>query len=295
MNTTIEKPLDYRCFLLGIIVYWIFGSVLASFSSFFFALESVLNPIAVVIGKSILTLLVFYLLFHKAKMPTIKWGHIIMLVAFLLIMSLFDFFLVKSFFENHSPAANRIDNDIPNYVMQNVRKWSDLITGVLIVGFVWWRYDTESTASDNETSTVESQSYFGGMLFAITLGYILSIIRVIGGNYWKYAHHPILEDVITCLLILVVTIGAIYLLVKKRMVVLPIVVVMIIITLHFFSVNYLFNIIAEYFTINDNWYPRASFLVPVAYICSIALNLSSIALNLIAFVLYRKELEKLKE
>ncbi len=172
--------------------------------------------------------------------------------------------------------------------MQNVRKWSDLITGVLIVGFVWWHYDTESTASDNETSTVESQSYFGGMLFAITLGYILSIIRVIGGNYWKYAHHPILEDVITCLLILVVTIGAIYLLVKKRMVVLPIVVVMIIITLHFFSVNYLFNIIAEYLTINDIWYPRASFLVPVAYICSIAFNL-------IAFVLYRKELEKLKE
>ena len=288
MNTTIEKPLDYRCFLLGIVVYWIFDSVWASFAPFFFALEAVMNPIAVVIGKSILKFLVFYLLFHKAKMPTIKWGHILMLVAFLLIMSLFDVFLVKRFFENHSPVANMIDNDIPNYVMQNVRKWSNLITSVLIIGFIWWRYDTEGTASDNETSTVKSQSYFGGMLFAITLGYILSLIRVIGSNYWMYTLHPILEEVITCLLILVVTIGAIYLLAKKRMVILPIVVVMIIFFLHFFSANYLFNIIAKYFTINDILYPQVSFIVPVATICCIAFNL-------IAFILYRKELEKLKE
>ena len=223
MNTAIEKPMDYRCFLLGIVVYWIFDSVWASFAPFFFALEAVMNPIAVVIGKSILTLLIFYLLFHKAKMPIIKWGHILMLVAFLLIMSLLNYFLLDRFFDLHSVADNQINRDISNYVMQNVRKWSNLITYLLIIGFIWWRYDTEGTTSDSETSTVESQSYFGGMLFAITLGYILSLIRVIGSDYWMYAHHPILEEVITCLLILVVTIVAIYLLAKKRMVVLPIV------------------------------------------------------------------------
>jgi hypothetical protein len=99
-----------------------------------------------------------------------------------------------------------------------------------------------------------------------------------------YTLHPILEEVITCLLILAVTIGAIYLLAKKRMVVLPIVVVMIILFLHFFSANYLFNIIAKYFTINDILYPQASFIVPVATICGIAYNLA-------AFILYRKELK----
>lgn len=284
MNTTIEKPLDYRCFLLGIVVYWIFDATWASLASCFFALESILNPIAVVIGKSILKLLIFYLLFRKAKMPTIKGRHILMLIAFLLIMSLVDYFLVSRFFKNHSVTGNMMDRDIPEYVMQNVRKWSNLITYLLIIGFIWWRYDTEGTASDSETSTVESRSYYGGMLFSITLGYILSLIRVIGSNYWMYTLHPILEEVITCLLILAVTIGAIYLLAKKRMVVLPIVVVMIIFFLHFFSANYLFNIIAKYFTINDILYPQVSFIVPVATICGIAYNLA-------AFILYRKELK----
>lgn len=287
MNTTIEKPLDYRCFLLGIVVYWIFDAVWASFAPFFLALETVMNPIAVIIGKSILTLLVFYLLFHKAKMPTIKWGHILIMVAFLIIMSLLDI-LLNRFFDIHSVVNNQMNRDISNYVMQNVRKWSNLITSLLIIGFIWWRYDSEDTTSDSETSTVESRSYYGGMLFSITLGYILSLIRVIGSNYWMYTLHTILEEVITCLLILAVTIGAIYLLAKKRMVVLPIVVVMIIFFLHFFSANYLFNIIAKYFTINDIFYPQVSFIVPVATICGIAFNL-------IAFILYRKELEKLKE
>ena len=285
MNTTIEKSMDYRCFLLGIVVYWIFDSVWASFAPFFFALEAVLNPIAVVIGKSILTLLVFYLLFHKAKMPIIKWGHILMLVAFLLIMSLLDYFLLDRFFDLHSVADNQINRDISNYVMQNVRKWSNLITSLLIIGFIWWRYDTEDTTSDSEISTVESRGYYGGMLFAITLGYILSLIRVIGSDYWMYAHHPILEEVITCLLILVVTIVAIYLLAKKHMVVFPIVVILVIVTLHFFSSNYLFNIITKYFTINDTCFQQvALFIVPIATVCDIAFNLT-------AFVLYRKEMK----
>lgn len=51
MNTTIEKKLDYRCFLLGIILYWMFDAVWVSFAPFFFALEAVLHPIAVVVGK----------------------------------------------------------------------------------------------------------------------------------------------------------------------------------------------------------------------------------------------------
>lgn len=285
MNTTIEKPMDYRCFLLGIVLCWMFDVVWASFATFFFALESVLNPIAVVVGKSMLYLLVFYLLFRKPKLLNLKWGHFAILIGFVILMNVLDYLLMDRFFDLHSLADNQMDRDIPNYLMRNVRKWTNLIASLLMIGFVWWRYDSEDTTSDSETSTVKSQSYFGGMLFAITLGYILSLIHVIGSNYWMYAHHPILEEVITCLLILVVIIGATYLLVKKRMVILPIVVVMIIITLHFLSSNYLFNIVAKYFTINDIWYPQASFIVPVATICNIAFNL-------IAFVLYRKELKQ---
>lgn len=54
MNTTIKKPFDYRCFLLGIILYWMFDAVWGTFGSFFFALEAVVHPVAVVVGKSLL-------------------------------------------------------------------------------------------------------------------------------------------------------------------------------------------------------------------------------------------------
>ena len=76
MNTTIEKALDYRCFLLGIILNWMFDAVWVSFAPFFFALEAVLHPIAVVVGKSLLFLLVFYLLFRKPGPFNVKWGHL---------------------------------------------------------------------------------------------------------------------------------------------------------------------------------------------------------------------------
>ena len=76
MNTTIEKSLDYRCFLLGIILNWMFDAVWTSFASFFFALEAVLHPIAIVVGKSLLFLLVFYLLFRKPGPFNVKWGHL---------------------------------------------------------------------------------------------------------------------------------------------------------------------------------------------------------------------------
>ena len=95
MNTTIEKKLDYRCFLLGIILYWMFGAVWGSFASFFFALEAVLHPIAVVVGKSLLFLLVFYLLFRKPRMFNVKWGHFAMLVGFILLMTALDYFAAR--------------------------------------------------------------------------------------------------------------------------------------------------------------------------------------------------------
>ena len=82
MNTTTEKSLNYRCFLLGIIVYWMFEVVWSAFTPFFVALEALLNPIAVVVGKSILYLLVFYLLFRKPKILDIKWVHLVILIGF---------------------------------------------------------------------------------------------------------------------------------------------------------------------------------------------------------------------
>jgi len=284
MNTTIEKPLDYRCFLLGIIVYWMFEAVWTSFAPFFFNLEGLSgHPVAVVVGKSVLFLLVFCLLFRKPKMFNIKWVHIAILVGFLVLMHVLDYFLVDRL--GDVIRDKWVLSDVPNYVMRDVRKWANLVTSFLTIGFLWWRYDSEVTASDIDTSVVESRSYYGGILFSITFGYILSLINKIGGFCWEFVSHPVLEELITCLLLVLFTVGAIYLLVKKRLMVLPIVAIFIIVLVHFFSTNYLYYFLKEHLTSDLSAIEQMVFFSSVFMICDWAFFIAT-------FVLYRKEMKQ---
>ncbi|MBR4919104.1 MAG: hypothetical protein IKZ56_13200 [Bacteroidales bacterium] len=284
MNTTIEKPLDYRCFLLGIIVYWMFEAVWTSFAPFFFNLEGLSgHPVAVVVGKSVLFLLVFYLLFRKPKMFNIKWVHIAILVGFLVLMHVLDYFLVDRL--GDIIRDKWVLSDVPDYVMRDVRKWVNLVTSFLTIGFLWWRYDLEVTASDIDTSVVESRSYYGGILFSITFGYILSLINKIGGFCWEFVSHPVLEELITCLLLVLFTVGAIYLLVKKRLMVLPIVAIFIIVLVHFFSTNYLYYFLKEHLTSDLSAIEQMVFFSSVFMICDWAFFIAT-------FVLYRKEMKQ---
>lgn len=284
MNTTTEKSLNYRCFLLGIIVYWMFETVWTSFAPFFFNLEGLSgHPVAVVVGKSVLFLLVFYLLFREPKMFNIKWVHVAIMVGFLVLMHVLDYFLVDRL--GDVIRDKWVLSDVPDYVMRDVRKWVNLATSFLTIGFLWWRYDSEVTASDIDTSVVESRSYYGGILFSITFGYILSLINKIGGFCWEFVPYPILEEVITCLLLVLFTVGAIYLLVKKRLVVLPIVAILSIVLVHFFSTNYLYNILKEHLTSDFSAIEQMVFFSSVFMICDWAFFIAT-------FVLYRKEMKQ---
>ena len=284
MNTTTEKSLNYRCFLLGIIVYWMFEAVWTSFAPFFFNLEGLSgHPVALVVGKSVLFLLVFYLLFREPKMFNIKWVHVAIMVGFLVLMHVLDYFLVDRL--GDVIRDKWVLSDVPDYVMRDVRKWVNLATSFLTIGFLWWRYDSEVTASDIDTSVVESRSYYGGILFSITFGYILSLINKIGGFCWEFVPHPILEEVITCLLLVLFTVGAVYLLVKKRLVVLPIVAILSIVLVHFFSTNYLYNILKEHLTSDFSAIEQMVFFSFVFMICDWAFFIAT-------FVLYRKEMKQ---
>ena len=146
-------------------------------------------------------------------------------------------------------------------------------------------YDSDNATSDPEISPNESRGFYAGMLFTITLGYILSLVRALGGGYWTFAHLPILVEVITCLLIVLITIGAVFMLVKRQTVALSITAIIIIIAIHFFSSYYLPNIMSKCFTPNDALYGRVNYLGSVSVVCDIAFNLA-------AFILYRKELKR---
>jgi hypothetical protein len=285
MNTSMEKPLDYKYFLLGIILYWMFDAVWASlFPTVFFALEAVLHPIAVVVGKSVAYLLVFYLLFRKPKMFNVKWGHFAIFVGAIVLINFLTSFIFYRFIDLSTFSASQMKWDIPNYTMKNVRMWVNLVTTLLTVGFIWWRYDSDNAATDPEISSSESRSFYAGMLFTITLGYILSVVNVLGSEYWKFAHFPILVEVITCLLIVLITIGAVLMLNKRQTMVLSITAIIIIITIHFFLSHYLPNIMSKCLTPNDAFYGQVNYFGYVSAFCDIAFNLA-------AFILYRKELK----
>lgn len=286
MNTTIKKTLDYRCFLLGIILYWMFDAVWASlFPTLFFYLEAVLHPIVVVVGKSLLFLMVFCFLFRKPRIFNVSWVHFAIFVGIVVLMNLLSAFLSDRFLDLDSFAANQMKWDIPDYTMRNVRMWANLVTTLLSVGFIWWRYDSDNTAADPDISPNESRIFYAGMLFTITLGYILSLVRVLGSDYWTFAHHPIMVEIITCLLIVLITIGAVFMLVKRKTMELSITAIVIIIAIHFFSSHYLPNIMSKCFTSNDALYGVVNYFSSVSVVCDIAFNL-------VAFILYRKELNR---
>lgn len=283
MNAKIEKTLDYCCFLLGIIIYWMFDSIWTSFTTFFFSLETVLHPVAMVFGKSLLFLIIFYLLFRKPRIFNVKWRHIAIFVGIVVVMIMLSTFISDRLIDFNSYRDNQLKWGISNFTMQNVRNWANIATSLLTVGFLWWRYDSKATVEGMEISPLESKSYYGGMLFSITLGYILSLIKMLGSEYWTFAHHPILVEVITCVLIILVTIVAICMLVRRQTVVLSITAILIIIAIHFFSSHYLLTILSKHFSQNHELFQLVNFFVPVA--CSIAFKLA-------AFILYRKEFKR---
>ena len=79
---------------------------------------------------------------------------------------------------------------------------------------------------------------------------MLYAISILGGMLWFYVHHPVLMEVILCLLMALVTGVAIYLLAKRRTIVFPLAVILAVVAVHFFIFNYLGVILFEHGTAN---------------------------------------------
>ena len=292
MNATMEKPLDYRVFLLGIVVYFLFDIIWFSvLSPLLFYLNGFFNPIAVAVGKSLLVLLVFYLLFRKPRMFNIRWLHVI--VAFVLMMgvSALQFFISSYFYENgiNPIADNMMDREITDLYVHNVRKWLNLLTSLIIIAFLWWRYDGRDTEPDadteNGTDTGTVRSFYGGMLFYLTVSYALWMINAAAGKLWSYVHYPVLLEVTTYLLLVLIAVCAVWMLVRKRMLVFPLVVTLLTIALHFYATHYLAVILDHFCTLNMVFLEHYQIFTAVT-------TWGDWGLFLAAFILYRREVKR---
>ena len=166
MKTSLNRPLDYRCFLLGILVYWIFDIIWTSFSRLFFFGEdlcSPINPIAVIIGKSILTLVVTYLVFRKFKILNIKWIHLVIIFIISIGLGFLNTFLFDWFFNMPFDYDN---HTISQQLLFDVRKWANIITSLLIIDFIWWRCHPDGVDADTEPAPSNRTAITAGYCFS---------------------------------------------------------------------------------------------------------------------------------
>lgn len=280
MITTIEKPTDYRHFLLGIVFFALFEIVWWSISPVFFALECVLPPVFVVIGEKLLKLAAFYYLFCKATVWDIQWKH---LLAVLLLYAVIQLLAYLSLFsDSFDHLYGDSIYDISNLTMWKIRLWSWVITTLVIMSFLWWNVDASEPGTESGTMDTTNRYLCGGMLFFLTFRLVLFSVDYVANSYWPYTYHPVLLDCVFYPLLLAIAAAAIYLIICKKMVVPPLAVLLALLALFVFTKWFLPNIVFQhYFKLEptDDFYFH--FFTNVSGVCYCAVFLT-------AFYLYRK-------
>ena len=286
MNTTIEKPLDYQHFLLGIVSYSLFEIVWWSISPIFFALEGCLvNPIPVVIVEKLLKLVAFYFLFRKVTTWDIQWKHLVAVVALFAVVQLLGYLsLFTDFFDNHYLTTT---HDISNLTMRKIRVWSWVITTLVIMSFLWWNFDASEYSTESDTIDMTNRYLCGGMLFFLTFHLVLFSVNYVANSYWPYTYHPVLLDCVFYPLLPAVTVGTIYLIVHKKMIVPPLAVLLSLLALFVFTKWFLPNIVfAHYMYLEPTDDLYVHYYSNVSSVCYFAVSLT-------ALYLYRKEKQEM--
>lgn len=285
MNTTIEKSLDYQYFLLGIAFYSLFEIVWWSISPIFFAIEGCLeNPIPVVIMEKLLKLVAFYFLFRKAIVWNLQWKHLIAVVVLFALVQLLGYLsLFTDFFDDHYLTTT---HDISNLTMWKIRLWSWVITTLVIISFLWWNFDASESGPGSDTIDTTNRYLCGGMLFFLTFHLVLFSVNYIANSYWPYTYHPVLLDCVFYPLLLAITAGTIYMIIRKKMIVPPLAVLLSLLALFVFTKWFLPNIVFTHYMYLE---PTDDFYVH--YFSNVS-NVCYFAVSLTAFYLYRKEMEK---
>ena len=281
-----EKTMDNRVFLLGIVSCWLFNLIWTKFIfNLFFDLEFVLNPTAVKVVESLLMLLVFYLLFRKPRILNIRWEYVVGVILLTAAVYFFHYSVVLPFLLGSHSAAEYLESiGVFSQLMQDVRKWANLLTSVIIIVFIWWRCNARMKP-DSETDTCAARSYYSGMLFHFLFIYVLWLITNTAQYLWSFVRHPMLLEGICFFLLILFTVCAVWMLARKHTIVVPLIVILSVVAAHFFAQNYLWDILDHHFTsqaVISNHKPLFS---SVTSLCGWAWFLA-------AFILYRKEVKR---
>lgn len=282
MNTLNAKQMDYRYFLCGMVAYKIFEILWYSLVSYTIILERfrLLNPFAVTIGRSLFAVLVVVLIFRKVKLFQIKWIHIAGAIVCAMLLKILNGYVV-GYLHTHNPIVDTLSYEHELVILTDVRKWAGLASKLLIIVFFWWRLHSKGPDSQTVQTDTQSFSFYSGILFWITFSYAIGSLTCIACEFRLF----VLPLIVTAsLLMLLVTIGCIFLLARKMAGAVPIVLLLLLVAVDFFTQYYLPGILSNYFAQNVNIRHGFPYTYLVSGICMLAFFLS-------AYILYRKEMK----
>ena len=273
-------------FLYGIVAYGLFYLLWGSTLPVFMTMERLLHPTAVLIGKSVAELALFYYLFRKVKLLDIKW---IPFIGIIILPTVFSYLLLQAeihFFPDIPTSAEQLAKyHVSKPIIDNLRFWTNIITCLGIIVFVWDKYRSENRDPNTREANGKSRDFYGGILFSITFTLILSLASDVATRLWTvFPKQLLLWEIIFNTFFLLLTSGTVFLLVKKRHAVWPFALILLLAAISNCSNHFLDIIFIGQNPPNDPDFYMKPFIM-IDFLCHYLFMI-------LAFILYRKEMRR---
>lgn len=281
-----EKASNHLNFLYGIVAYGLFYFLWGSTLPVFMTMERLLHPTAVLIGKSVAELALFCYLFRKVKLLDIK---LIPFIGIIILPTVFSYLLLQAeihFFPGIPTSAEQLAKyHVSKPIIDNLRFWTNIITCLGIIVFVWDKYHSENRDPNTREANGKSRDFYGGILFSITFTLILSLASDVATRLWTvFPKQLLLWEIIFNTFFLLLTFGTVFLLVKKRHVVWPFALILLLAAISNCSNHFLDIIFAGQNPPDDPaFFMKPHILIDV---------LCNYLFLLLAFILYLKEMRR---
>lgn len=281
-----DNHLEYCYFLFGILLYELFYYICGIATLFQIDLEFLVNPIPVELGIFIIELTLFFYVFRKPFLPNIKWKHLVGIGVLIEGLRIAEYFIKTYLLQPHFNYSILENFNIGN-ILVNTRACTVIASTLLVIVYLWWHYRLEHKNNETKTSDTLSRCFYGGVLFIFTFSYLLGTINTIAFQC-RGLQNPLPLNIIANLIYLLLTIGAVYLLIKKRhRITISLAIILIIVVINKLSFYFLYDILNKYNLIVETVTHTDKYLsyVSLFHLCDFSFFIA-------VFILYRKAMKE---
>lgn len=249
-------------------------------------MEFLVNPVPVEIGIFIIELTLFFYVFRKPFLPDIKWKHLIAIGVLIEGLRIAEYFIKTYLLQPHFNYSI-LENLNTGNILVNTRACTAIAGMLLVLAYLWWHYHLENKNNETKTLDTLSHCFYGGVLFIFTFDYLLGTIHTIAFQC-RELQNPLPINITANLTYLLLTIGAVYLLIKKRhRITISLAIILIIVVINKFSFYFLYDILNKYNLIVETVTHADKYLsyVTLFHLCDFSFFIA-------VFILYRKAMKE---